>query len=81
MNRKYRVVVVGISKRGMHHALAFQANGRFEVAGDGPCVGSYGHMWTHWTDFQGIRLRYLHSRTYSKRRVVSCTAAAQLLRP
>ena len=33
MNRKYRVVVVGMGKRGMHHALAFQANGRFEVAG------------------------------------------------
>jgi predicted dehydrogenase len=33
MSRKYRVVVVGMGKRGMHHALAFQANGRFEVAG------------------------------------------------
>jgi len=30
---KYRVVVVGMGKRGMHHALAFQANGRFDVAG------------------------------------------------
>jgi len=30
---KYRVVVVGMGKRGMHHAQAFQANGRFEVAG------------------------------------------------
>jgi predicted dehydrogenase len=30
---KYRVVVVGMGKRGMHHALAFQANPRFEVAG------------------------------------------------
>jgi predicted dehydrogenase len=30
---KYRVVVVGMGKRGMHHALAFQANNRFEVAG------------------------------------------------
>src|ERR1017187_443649 len=30
---KYRVVVVGAGKRGMHHAAAFQANGRFEVAG------------------------------------------------
>jgi len=30
---KYRVVVVGMGKRGMHHASAFQANGRFEVAG------------------------------------------------
>src|ERR1035437_8684746 len=33
MNDKYRVVVVGMGKRGMHHALAFQANNRFEVAG------------------------------------------------
>ncbi|MGO9402049.1 MAG: Gfo/Idh/MocA family protein [Terriglobales bacterium] len=30
---KYRVVVVGMGKRGMHHAQAFQANGRFEVVG------------------------------------------------
>jgi predicted dehydrogenase len=33
MSDKYRVVVVGMGKRGMHHALAFQANNRFEVAG------------------------------------------------
>jgi len=33
MDRKYKVVVVGMGKRGMHHAAAFQANGRFEVAG------------------------------------------------
>ena len=33
MSKKYRVVVVGMGKRGMHHALAFQANERFEVAG------------------------------------------------
>ena len=33
MTNRYRVVVVGMGKRGMHHALAFQANGRFEVAG------------------------------------------------
>jgi predicted dehydrogenase len=33
MSAKYRVVVVGAGKRGMHHAAAFQANGRFEVAG------------------------------------------------
>ena len=33
MSKKYRVVVVGMGKRGMHHAQAFQANGRFEVAG------------------------------------------------
>jgi predicted dehydrogenase len=33
MDRKYKVVVAGMGKRGMHHALAFQANGRFEVAG------------------------------------------------
>ena len=33
MTDRYRVVVVGAGKRGMHHAAAFQANGRFEVAG------------------------------------------------
>ena len=33
MSSKYRVVVVGTGKRGMHHALAFNASGRFEVAG------------------------------------------------
>lgn len=33
MSEKYRVVVVGMGKRGMHHALAFQADNRFEVAG------------------------------------------------
>ncbi|MEN6534750.1 MAG: Gfo/Idh/MocA family oxidoreductase [Bryobacteraceae bacterium] len=33
MSRPYKVVVVGMGKRGMHHALAFKANGRFEVAG------------------------------------------------
>jgi len=33
MTDKYRVVVVGMGKRGMHHALAFQANPHFEVAG------------------------------------------------
>lgn len=33
MKDKYRVVVVGMGKRGMHHALAFQANKRFQVAG------------------------------------------------
>lgn len=33
MERKYRVVVAGMGKRGMHHAATFQANGRFEVAG------------------------------------------------
>ncbi len=33
MSDKYRVVVVGMGKRGMHHALSFQANGRFEVVG------------------------------------------------
>lgn len=31
--QKYRVVVVGLGKRGMHHAEAFQANKRFEVVG------------------------------------------------
>jgi predicted dehydrogenase len=33
MTDKYRVVVAGMGKRGMHHATAFQANPRFEVAG------------------------------------------------
>ena len=33
MNTKYKVLVVGMGKRGLHHALAFQANPRFEVAG------------------------------------------------
>ncbi len=30
---KYKVVVVGMGKRGGHHASAFQANGNFEVVG------------------------------------------------
>jgi len=30
---KYRVLVVGMGKRGVHHATAFHANPRFEVAG------------------------------------------------
>ena len=30
---RYRVVVVGMGKRGMHHATAFKANPRFELAG------------------------------------------------
>jgi predicted dehydrogenase len=33
MSAKFRVVVVGLGKRGMHHAAAFQANPRFEVVG------------------------------------------------
>ncbi len=33
MKEKYRVVVVGMGKRGMHHAQAFQANSCFEVVG------------------------------------------------
>jgi predicted dehydrogenase len=33
VSRKYKVVVAGLGKRGMHHAATFQANGRFEVAG------------------------------------------------
>jgi predicted dehydrogenase len=33
MKKRYRVVVVGMGKRGMHHAATFQANPRFEVAG------------------------------------------------
>jgi len=31
--KKYKVVVVGMGKRGMHHATTCQANPRFEVAG------------------------------------------------
>ena len=33
MQDRYKVVVAGMGKRGTHHALAFQANPRFEVAG------------------------------------------------
>jgi len=33
MSTPYRVLVVGAGKRGMHHALAFQANPRFTVVG------------------------------------------------
>jgi predicted dehydrogenase len=29
----YRVIVVGMGKRGLHHAAAFAANPRFELAG------------------------------------------------
>jgi predicted dehydrogenase len=32
MNR-YKVIVVGMGKRGMHHAAAFHANSRFQVVG------------------------------------------------
>lgn len=33
MARRYRVVVAGMGKRGVHHATAFHANPRFEVVG------------------------------------------------
>lgn len=33
MNKKYRVMIVGMGKRGMHHAQTFLANGRFEITG------------------------------------------------
>jgi predicted dehydrogenase len=33
VSRRYRVVVVGTGKRGVHHATAFAANPRFELAG------------------------------------------------
>ena len=33
MDNKYKVVVVGMGKRGMHHAATFKANPRFEVVG------------------------------------------------
>jgi predicted dehydrogenase len=32
-DKKYSVVVVGLGKRGMHHADAFANNGRFEIVG------------------------------------------------
>src|ERR1051325_9612295 len=31
--KKYSVLVVGMGKRGMHHATAFNANPRFQVTG------------------------------------------------
>lgn len=33
MSRQYKVLVVGMGKRGMHHAAAFHANPRFKVEG------------------------------------------------
>lgn len=33
MRRKYKTVIIGMGKRGLHHATAFQADGRFEIAG------------------------------------------------
>ena len=33
MSKPYRVMVVGVGKRGLHHASAFHANPRFEVVG------------------------------------------------
>src|ERR1043166_6541928 len=30
---RYRVLIVGMGKRGLHHATAFHANPKFEVAG------------------------------------------------
>jgi predicted dehydrogenase len=33
MDRTYKVIVVGMGKRGMHHAAAFAANKRFKLAG------------------------------------------------
>lgn len=33
MNDKYKVVVIGMGKRGGHHATYFHANNRFELAG------------------------------------------------
>jgi len=32
MSKKYRVMIVGMGKRGMHHAQTFLANGGFEIA-------------------------------------------------
>src|SRR5437773_12549523 len=33
MSQTYTVLVVGMGKRGVHHATAFSANSRFKVAG------------------------------------------------
>lgn len=33
MSTRYRVIVIGMGKRGMHHAATFFANGRFELVG------------------------------------------------
>jgi predicted dehydrogenase len=33
MNKIYRVIVIGMGKRGMHHAATFAANPRFQLAG------------------------------------------------
>ena len=33
MTPRYRVVVIGMGKRGMHHATAFAGNPRFDLAG------------------------------------------------
>jgi predicted dehydrogenase len=33
VKQRYRVVVIGMGKRGVHHATAFAANPRFELAG------------------------------------------------
>jgi predicted dehydrogenase len=33
MNQRYKVIIIGMGKRGMHHAAAFHANPRFQVAG------------------------------------------------
>ena len=33
MSKTYQVMVVGMGKRGLHHAAAFQANPRFQLAG------------------------------------------------
>ncbi len=33
MSKTYKVVVVGVGKRGMHHAATFKANSRFELVG------------------------------------------------
>ena len=33
MSQTYSVLVVGMGKRGLHHAAAFKANPRFKLAG------------------------------------------------
>jgi predicted dehydrogenase len=33
LSRTYRAVVVGLGRRGKHHAAAFKGSSRFELAG------------------------------------------------
>ena len=49
MSRTYRVLVVGLGKRGLHHATFFKANRRFELIG----ISSRGVGPSHFDDFVG----------------------------